>query len=217
MLLLAKSQKYNNYCVAGIDIANNKLVRLVSNDENIHNALTPEDMEYKEGGEAEVGELVEVVIDKRCPDCLQPENIMINTGQYIKKIKDDEISFENYECNKEYVFYDTSNKIHTNELQSKDDVYSLQLIKAEVVEVNVRYYSDSQRYKVYMDFCFNGRCYNNFSITDAGFRDYYINSYIDTNQSNYCFDEDLLLLVSLGEVYDGNSCHYKLVASVMSV
>ena len=64
MVVLTKSSKFGEYCVAGINYDTGKWVRLVSTDETTHGAITLEDLHLK-------NELEKL-------DPLQPEQVIMS-------------------------------------------------------------------------------------------------------------------------------------------
>ena len=60
IIIMAKSKKYNNYCIAGFDVHNGQWVRLVSDDTDIARAVPVEDARYADGAPVEVLDVVKV-------------------------------------------------------------------------------------------------------------------------------------------------------------
>lgn len=60
MIVMTESSKFKNNCVAGIDVNTGDWVRIVSDDENIHGALTNEDITYEDGTMCQVMDVVSV-------------------------------------------------------------------------------------------------------------------------------------------------------------
>ena len=85
VIVLTKSSKYGAHCVAGLDYQTGEWIRLVSDDEEKHGALSDADIQYEDGSCCEPCDLVEVEVIAECPLKNQPENILIDKDYYWKK------------------------------------------------------------------------------------------------------------------------------------
>ena len=115
IIILTKSWKNGEYCVAGIDTETKKLVRLVSGDEKSYGALTNRDMITKNREIIEPLDFVKISIKNETPLEFQPENILIYVNELWEKIKRynnineaiNDCKFEDLNCDSN-VFYDIS-------------------------------------------------------------------------------------------------------------
>ncbi len=73
IVILTRSSKYKNYCVAGIDIKTKKWVRLISSDRESHGALSYENIKYADGTTVSVFDIVQTNILELQPTTIQPE------------------------------------------------------------------------------------------------------------------------------------------------
>ena len=89
MVVLTKSSKYGSNCVAGIDVNSGNWVRLVTEDEISHGAVTDEDLICENGEMVKVLDVIDVPIIRRCHDCIQPENVLLDLDTYINSRKYD--------------------------------------------------------------------------------------------------------------------------------
>ena len=80
IVILTKSSKYGNYCVAGLERDTGEWIRLVSDDEESHGALSAQDMRLKGGGFCQPLDVVKVEVERPVPTSLQPENVLIQQG-----------------------------------------------------------------------------------------------------------------------------------------
>lgn len=78
MVVLTKSSKYGNNCVAGIDLSNGDWVRLVTEDEASHGAVSDNDLICEDGRSVEVLDVIDAPILGLCNDCVQPENVLLD-------------------------------------------------------------------------------------------------------------------------------------------
>ncbi len=63
-----------------------------------------------------------------------------------------------------------------------------------------------------MSFIYNGYRYNFMPITDTEFE----NIYLKYQDGNYNYQDNCLLVISLGDIYEKDMRHYKLIASILS-
>lgn len=214
LILLTKSKKHSNYCVAGFDYNTKEWVRIITSDEVIHNAVRPVDICYEDGKEAQLFDIIRVQIKGKDNNVLQPENYILDEEYYIQKLgvfnKRDILSLcEDKDCvffgNSERVTHEDLVKEHTNE------IYSLLLIKVDYFIVTVK---DYQKETLKANFKYKGNWYNNFSITDIEFTNRYYDEILVSDQGRMKF-YNIPIVVSLGELY--NQSHYKLIASIVEL
>ncbi len=213
-VLLAKSKKYNNYCVAGFDLNNYKWVRLVSEDPSINYAVPPGDLLYDHNYEAAVLDKVMLKCKKPAPLLFQPENVIIDDNYKLsRKGQIDYSQVEKLVEQKEYIFHNTDKRIPADELNQipKEEQYSLILIKPINPVIHVRTWEDNNK-KVNCSFNYNHKQYQYFAITDHAI----LQHYQKKNDGNYSLSGNVLFVISLGELYERDSCHYKLISSVIS-
>lgn len=215
IVILTKSRKYKNYCVAGIDLTNGEWIRLISGDSEIHNAVKSQDLIYENGEEVQI--LDKVIV--KCEMCnsifYQPENAILKTGYYMKfkgRVKPSELL--PFLSTKEYIFYNNDRKIHKDKLLTyiNSDNHSLVLIKPENPKIYVKTWDDGRK-TVKSIFRYNNIRYNYLSVTDHLFEEEYLNK----NDGTYELQQDVLFVISLGEVYNRDDCHYKLIASIIEM
>jgi hypothetical protein len=87
-------------------------------------------------------------------------------------------------------------------------VISLLLIQPDTAKVIVTDKSDKRQ--VQIEFSYRNRTYEPFPVTDFEFMDYLK----DYKAGTYPFKKMPVLLCSVGECYEKDQCHYKLIASV---
>lgn len=216
IIILANSEKYNNYCVAGIDTSSGKWIRIISEDDKIENAVTAQDMSYENGGIPQLLDIVRIQCKGHKPNYYQPENYVFNKSYYWEKVgkaKIDDVLKIHPLDDKEYIFYNEEKRIHKNELirvcNLQKDNNSLILISPINIVVHVDEYP--YRTTVRMTFTYNGIRYKGLSVTDLDFKEKYINH----GPGNYNIVGNVYLVLSLGVCYPSDGCHYKLVTSVL--
>lgn len=214
MVLLAKSKKFHNYCVACGDVKTKELVRLVTDDASIHHAVKPQDLMYEDNREAEIGDIIDVTVIGALPEKHQPENILMDTQYYLEECKGiPRINLLDYVTDDDFVFFNTDKKICESELERIREVHSLQLIRPHMAEVTVKYWPNGPA--VTMSFTYKGNRYKYLKVTDESFCNRMLDE-ADGFDRNFQIG-NILLLISLGEVYINDNCRYKLIASVIEI
>lgn len=210
MVILAKSKKYNNYCVACYDYKLNSLVRLVTTDNQHHNAVSKDDLLFDNLVEAQVGDIVSVEVLCTQPAKCQPENLLIDTGKYLKRLGEC-FEYHSFLTNPNFIFWSTSKKIAESELEKISVSNSIEFINVKNSIVRVKYWDKGP--KVTLDFYYRGKEYRYFNITDTSFNNGIIR--YSNNKDIEMKLDDVFLIISLGEVYDYDQCRYKLIASII--
>lgn len=209
IIVLTKSKKWHNYCVAGKDVERGGWVRLTSNDRFIHNAIPTDSFCYKDTGkEIMVGDIISVDVYKPAHyDITQPENCLVKGDNYKNegRYKGDFTELE--DCSRT-IFYNNYGRISHEDLIKERDINSLLLIKADIVKLKY----NKEKEKIYANIKYKGTWYNNIAVTDTEFNEKYgLN--IKESGENGRYLNNIHIVISLGEEYNGY--HYKLVASVL--
>jgi len=206
--ILANSRKYHEHCIAGIDLEEGKLIRIID-DQNIENhyAIRDDDLICKCGTSAEVLDIIEL----NCTECgkehptsyFQPENYAMVPGTRWKKIDKFPTSDLNKYLSKEpYLWYGDYDRVYPGQIAKKPISYSLILIKPE----NVKFSLENGK-KLKTTFDYKGYTYK-LSVTDP---DYEFNSEKYPENGNYNY------LISLGVLWGEPAAHYKLVSQIFKL
>ncbi|MFI2858625.1 dual OB domain-containing protein [Paenibacillus sp. JSM ZJ436] len=211
IVLLTKSRKYNNYCVAGIDFRTGKWIRLVSSQADIHCAVPEVDLTYENGTQAEIFDVIEVQLTKAAPQYFQPENYEYDSEYYWRKVgvssleKVKELVNQNVDS---FVFHNSDKRLLGSFVSglTASKNYSLKFVFVKKATLVVEKYETKIKHK--LSFTYNGITYNDLSVTDDAF--------IRPYQNIGSFDlNNVGLVISLGEIFKVDQCHYKLVAAVI--
>lgn len=201
VLILTMSSKYKKYCVVGIDIDNGKWVRLVSNDEKSHGALSKKNILYRNNTICKPLDIVTVSIIKDKPLKYQPENVLIDCDSPWNKIRSIDIHelIKFHEPEKhDFIFGDTCPYIKEWVIQRVGS----SVVLVEVYNLNIYHTLDR---KTKAKFTYNGKAYNNISVTDP--------EYYDSEPYKI---EKAFLVVSLPDSpYNGN--YYKFIAKIFPI
>ncbi len=215
IILLAASEKYHNYCIAGIDRESGEWIRIISEDDEIHNAVTENDMRYEDGALPQIFDIIQIQCKKYEPNFYQPENFIFDNSFYWTKIGKaslwEVLKMHPLEDTK-HIFYNSDKRVDTlylNNLPDKDKT-SLTLISPNSVVVHVNQYEEK---KISVSFDYNNERYSYLAVTDLGFK----NRYMSYGVGNYTLLTKVLFVLSLGEKYKRDNAHYKLIATVIDI
>lgn len=171
MVLMTKSSKYGAYCVAGFDAADGRWIRLVSDDEATHGAITDEMLFDRAAGRcAEILDRVRVDIDRDVPGSVQTENVLVvGTGRIRilgRMTIEEAVRLHPFE-ERDALFFSHH---HIVEADISAIHHSLEFVKAEHLLIyTVIGASGKPKYKV--DFMCGGRQYTQFAMTDPAYYD----------------------------------------------
>ncbi|MDE6585513.1 MAG: hypothetical protein K2K80_02390 [Clostridia bacterium] len=202
-IILTKSAKHRNYCVAGIDCSTGKFVRFVSEDEVTDGALTGSDLKYWNGDfQAVPLHLVKVKVKAHLKGIHQTENYLIDRSQkwtFIRKVSlADVLELHAPEIHKN-IFGNDKEFAFSFNLINID--YSLMLISVN----NLKLYTDTDSGKTKAAFDYNNKHYTNFSVTDNKF---------------FNFEEDeffqAFLVISISDKAVPAGMHYKFIAKIFA-
>lgn len=209
IVILTKSKKYYNYCIAGMDLSNNRWIRLVSDDISIRRAVPRKDIIYNDGKELEILDVVKVHVKSCLPEAHQVENWLYDSTfkwQKVGKMTIDKVYKDLIQENEPYIFYNSDRRVSANEITKSPIKYSLKLAKIDLMKIWCETY---EKEKFRAQFTYNGVEYNRIAITDMEF---------NKRLSNKCSStvlENVYVVFSLGEEYT-DGYYYKLIASIIS-
>lgn len=207
IIILTKSSKHNNYCIAGIDCKTREWIRLVSNDEDTEGAALRKDVTYSDGTEVEVLDIVDVELIKPIPTIAQRENWLYDskfTWNRIGRTTIQDVLRQRGEDNcGDNIFGNIDNKIASTNVTGQ----SLALIRADSPSIIVKTF---ERKKVSFLFTYNRINYKFFSVRDIplylSYKDRDDGTYKDLGNMRYA-------VVSLTGIYK-DGMHYKMLAQL---
>lgn len=214
LILLAVSRKYGKYCVAGIDTSSGQWLRLVTTDTDAHYAIDAKDLITDTGETAQKLDVVQVQIIDKSISYFQSENFIIRKNSPWHKVRSAsiaEVSSIHSLDTEDYIFYDTSRRIPRSYYAklSFSEIHSLMLISAEHARVEVVKQEDTRRIQILLRY--KGRDYEPLPVTDIEFCELCAG----LSPGVYPIRRKGILLCSVGECFDRDQYHYKLVAGVM--
>jgi hypothetical protein len=208
VVILTKSSKYKNYCVAGINVDTGSWVRLVTNDKESHGALSYQNLLYSNGSLVDILDVVEVSIIKPKPSLIQPENVLIDTSTPLIKRGiiplSDVLEIHPPEIHKTLLGNDS---YYLSPAEINNINHSLTLIDASNC-IFSRQTNSYGKTKIKMDFYYNRKYYSNISVTDPLY--YQV-------QDQFRLRRALLVLSLPDDDWSRENGYYKFIAKIFTV
>ena len=168
MIVLTRSSKYGDYCVAGIDMSSGRFIRLVSDNGKTHGALSYRDLIMDNGCNANPLDVVHITNAQYCPGGTQKENYRIDRNeqlQYIHTITTKELSHFYRTTSQSGIFNAFEPIIQPAQARKLD--HSLELVCVNNLRVYTELRNGKNRTKA--DFVKDGRKLSRFSVTDPNY------------------------------------------------
>lgn len=214
IILLAVSKKYGKYCVAGVDRCTGQWYRLISNDLGVHYALSDREIRYGSGELAQKLDIVRVKLWDKAISYFQTENYVIAKGEPWEKLGEASIDSvkEIHPPNQpDYIFYNTQRRLpkaHYLKLPV-GEIQSLMLISPQKGIVQIKDLDKGRRIAIQLSY--KTREYEPLPVTDLEF----IQLCEGLKAGSYPMRKASLMLLSVGECYEKDDHHYKLIAGIM--
>lgn len=205
IIVLTKSAKHNGYCVAGIDFNSKRWVRLVTEEENNTGALSKDDVSYNsEGIQIVPLDVIDVETsdyygtNNQVENCLLQSKITKPVSRLtINGLVNNIVSPQK----EEFIFKNT--REYLTEKENENINQSLLFVEVEELVIESNEYE-----KAKASFMYNGRYYENFSITDKKI----YKEVVKFNKS-FCFKK-AYIVVSLPAFAMPENRYYKFIAQV---
>jgi hypothetical protein len=220
VIILAKSKKYNNYCIAGYDVNDDTLVRIISDNPRIHFSVPGNDIVMSNTNtEAGLLDVVRLQARKVQPGKDNPHQV--ENWEYDDRVKWQKIrSIGLHELpqkclsDEEYLFFNNNHFLNKQDMKSlKCSLKSLQFIEPTFLEFFVKKYEEI---KIYANLKWKGQVYKKLALTDLHFENIMKGLYTKYKKEYFFITPTPKLLVSLSGIFERNLCYYKLIASIVS-
>lgn len=214
IVLLAVSKKYGKYCVAGVDRYSGQWYRLISSDTGAHYALSDHQIRFSDGELAQKLDIVRVTLWDKAISYFQTENYVIARATPWEKLGEASIDSvkEIHPPNQaDYIFYNTCRRLPKEHYMSlsPNEIESLLLICPQKGIVQIQD-SDKGR-RIAIKLSYKDREYEPLPVTDLEF----IQLCDTLKAGDYAMRKPSLMLLSVGECYEKDDHHYKLIAGIM--
>lgn len=201
--ILTMSSKNGGYCVAGVEVNSGKWIRLVSDDDETHGALSDKDVEYENGIHCKPLDVVKVSVIRDAPLEHQPENILINSQKWWSKVKS--LSIEDVleiHPAERHAFLLGNQYAYITEAGIGNVRHSLIMVK--VSDLTIEHPTDrSTKAK----FTYRGTEYKDISVTDRDF--YFVPNSWNTDEA--------VLVMSLPDAPINGNWYYKFIAKIFPI
>ena len=211
LIILAASAKFNNYCVAGVDVETGKWIRPISDNPDLEEAVPLDDMKYPDGERIELLDIVEIKFsDRAANNPIQPENFFYNEKYYWQKVGQvtlqDVINLRGFDLREE-IFYNNERSILGTNVVKFGERESLLLLPVENLFISIE---ETDHKKFFADFNYRGRKFYRFSVGDLAVRE----KFADNRAGKYFFKNSATVVFSLTNPYYKNAECYKMLAQI---
>ena len=220
VLCLANSYKHNHRCVAGIDLATKRWVRLVGR--KIAGCLTVEQTRYENGTEAALLDLFEAEIGESCGSNSHPEDVFAAEGRWHRVRRFDEprdkLFLENLASKRPVLFADYGDRIHVDKFANAPATHSLELVQPDDLRWWIREENSKRRNRALFRLNYGSHPRYDLAVTDPQWLNLLNFLPAGIYPHSLFFKDKLpvtLLTVSLSEPFE--NFHYKLVAGVVNL
>lgn len=211
VIILTRSDKNSGYCVAGIDVEEQRFIRLVSDDEDTDYALTDDDIMYEDGTQMQPMDIIEVDLIGDQGSENQPENYTIDRSKYFEKVgKAKKSEIREYLMKPDFIFYNAEASVSEEEMEEILDKYSLVLFRVDELRLWLDKFKDG---RITANFNYNDEEYRFIKITDHTLTNKYHDKVAECSPRPYVIKKAILVMSLAGVAVGGK--HYKLVANII--
>ena len=211
LIILAESAKFNNYCVAGVDVDSGKWIRPISEMPELEDAVPIDDLEYPDGSRVELLDIVEIKFSDRAADNpIQPENFFYNRKYFWQKVGQvtlqELINLRGFD-QREKIFYNDNRSILGANVIKFAERESLLLLPVENLSISIE---ETDHKKFFADFTYCGKKFHRFSVGDIAVR----KKFADNGAGKYFFKDKSTVVFSLTNPFHYNAECYKMLAQI---
>ena len=208
--ILTKSYKHGGYCVAGIDLATKKWIRLVNSEDPTTDEIKKSQM-FLGSKSVDCLDVMEYDFVKNVPHACQTENHLLNTNikpKYLETITVEQLAdLIEIERSENFIF-NASNVLDEKEIVGVDRSLFAYVVTDLVIEAAQYEYDGEIKLRCKCSFCYNNKNYTNISLTDPKFR--------DESQDGLKL-KNVLIVASLPCVPHTDGLYYKFVAKIIPI
>ena len=212
LIILAASAKYNNFCVAGVDIETGKWIRPISEREDLEEAVPLEDLEYPDGSKVELLDVVEIKFsDRSANNPIQPENFFYNAKYFWQKVGrvtlQEVIDGRGFDL-RDKIFFSDERSIFGADVENFSERESLLLLPVENLFIAIEEAEDHKKF--FADFDYRGKKFHRFSVGDIAVR----KKFEANGAGKYFFKDKAAVVFSLTNPFHTNYQCYKIAAQI---
>ena len=212
LIILAESAKFNNFCVAGVDVDTGKWIRPISEKPELEDAVPIDDLKYPNGSRVELLDIVEIKFsDRAANNPIQPENFFYNQKYFWQKVG--QITLRELIDNRGFdlrdkIFYNNDRSILGANVIKFHERESLLLLPVENLFIAVENAEDHKKF--FADFEYHGKKFQRFSVGDIAVR----KKFADNSAGKYFFKDNSTVVFSLTNPFRYNAECYKMLAQI---
>ena len=210
IVILAISEKNDNYCVAGIDINTGDWVRPYSDIKNINGAVPKDNIICDNGKSAKIFDIVRIKFEQPCNNLVQPENFYYNQSKrwrYLDSLTLHKTVLIHDFDYRDIIFFNKNRRLVQSEIDAVNKKESLLMLYVTNLEVIVKI-SDRDNHKQFrLNFDCEGVHYSEFAIGDIAVRA----MYQDKPKGHYKFCDKAIIVFSLTDKFRDDR-YYKMAA-----
>ena len=212
LIILAESAKYNNFCVAGVDVDTGKWIRPISEKPELEEAVPLDDLKYPDGSRVELLDVVEIKFsDRAVNNPIQPENFFYNEKYFWQKV--DRVTLQEFIDKRGYdlrdkIFFSDERSIFGADVEKFSARESLLLLPVENLFISVEDAKDHKKF--FADFNYRGKRLSRFSVGDIAVR----KKFEASGAGKYFFKESANVVFSLTNPFHANYNCYKMLAQI---
>ena len=211
LVILAASAKFNNFCVAGVDVDSGSWIRPISEKPELEDAVPIDDLKYPDGSRVELLDVVEIKFsDRAAKNPIQPENFFYNEKYFWQKVGRvtlQEVIDERGFDHRDKIFYNNGRSILGVDVIKFDERESLLLLPVKNLFISIE---ETDHKKFFADFDYRDRKFFRFSVGDIAVR----NKFAGSGAGKYFFRDNATVVFSLTNPYRKNAECYKMLAQI---
>lgn len=212
LVILAESAKFNNFCVAGVDIDTGEWIRPISEKIELEEAVPLEDLKYPDGSQVELLDVAEIKFsDRSANNPIQPENFFYNPKYFWQKVGkvtlQDVIDARGFDF-RDKIFFNNERSIFCADVLKFPDRESLLLLPVKNLFISVE--EDKNHKKFFADFDYRGKKFFRFSVGDIAVR----KKFAAHKSGKYFLKNDAEVVFSLTNPFKYNAECYKMLAQI---
>ena len=212
LVILATSAKYNNFCVAGVDIDTGEWIRPISEAAELEEAVPLDDLKYPDGARVELLDVVEIKFsDRAVNNPIQPENFFYNAKYFWQKVGrvtlQDVIDERGFDWRDE-IFFSDGRSILGADVVKLSARESLLLLPVANLFIAVEEAEDHKKF--FADFDYRDKKFFRFSVGDIAVRKQFENH----GAGKFFFKDNATVVFSLTNPFRYNAECYKMLAQI---
>jgi len=209
IVILAKSLKHGEYCIAGVDTTTGEWIRPITSNSAHEGSVPLNDIIFENGNEVQILDKVKINILSHNPTISQPENYIYDSTMTWKKtgvssVKE-VIAFRGYD-RVDNIFYNSKKDVSEGELSGQP---SLLLVNVKNSYIFIKTFEEGNP-RIQFNFEYNNIEYKYLKISDEIIRNALANKF----DGSYYRRENLPVVFSLTDKYDKTGKYYKMVAQM---